>query len=98
MSDYVAAISVGIVSGVALLDLEYSEDSRADVDMNVVRTGSGLYIEVQGTAESGPFSEAQMRQMLDLAGAGIDQLVAAQRDVLGGFGIQIGLGGLFNRG
>jgi ribonuclease PH len=98
VSDYVAAVSVGIVSGGPLLDLDYSEDSRADVDMNVVRTGAGFYIEVQGTAESGPFSEGQMRQMLDLAGAGVDQLVAAQREVLREFGINIGLSGLVNRG
>ena len=98
VSDYVAAVSVGVVSGVPLLDLEYSEDSRADVDMNVVRTGAGLYIEVQGTAETGPFSAAQMQQMLDLAGTGVDSLVAAQRELLGEFGVVIGLSGLVNRG
>jgi ribonuclease PH len=98
LSDYVAAVSAGVVSGQAILDLEYSEDSRADVDMNVVRTGAGAYIEVQGTAESGPFSEEQMRQMLDLAGAGIKQLVAKQREVLDAAGVKIGLSGLFGRG
>jgi ribonuclease PH len=98
LSDYVAAVSVGVVSGTALLDLQYSEDSRADVDMNVVKTRGGLYIEVQGTAETGPFSEVQMREMLDLASRGIEQLVEAQRAVLGGLGIEVGLSGMFNRG
>src|SRR5262249_10954976 len=64
LSDYVAAVSVGIINGEALLDLEYSEDSRAEVDMNIVRTGSGKFIEIQGTAESKPFTEEQMSLML----------------------------------
>jgi ribonuclease PH len=98
LSDFVAAISVGIVSGQPLLDLEYSEDSRADVDMNVVRTGAGAYIEIQGTAESGPFSEEQMRHMLDLAALGTKELVTKQREVLDTAGVKIGLSGLFGRG
>jgi ribonuclease PH len=66
-----------------LLDLEYWEDSRAEVDMNIVRTGSGQFIEIQGTAESKPFNQDQMNQMLALASLGIEQLVEAQRDLLG---------------
>ena len=98
LSDHVAAISVGIVGGTALLDLEYAEDSRADVDMNIVKTGAGLFIEVQGTAESGPFSGEQMATMMELAGAGIDKLVAAQADVFESAGIKIGLAGLMRKG
>lgn len=98
LSDHVAAISVGIVGGTALLDLEYAEDSRADVDMNIVKTGAGLFIEVQGTAESGPFSGEQMATMMELAGAGIERLVAAQADVFESAGIKIGLAGLIRKG
>lgn len=98
VSDHVAAISVGIVGGTALLDLEYAEDSKADVDMNIVKTGAGLFIEVQGTAESGPFSQDQMAKMMELAGAGIEQLVAAQADVFESAGIKIGLAGLMRKG
>lgn len=98
LSDHVAAISVGIVGGTALLDLEYAEDSRADVDMNIVKTGAGLFIEVQGTAESGPFSGEQMATMMELAGAGIERLVAAQADVFESAGIKIGLAGLMRKG
>ena len=83
LSDYVAAVSVGIINGQALLDLEYSEDSRADVDMNVVRTGSGKFIEIQGTAESKPFTEEQMSMMLALASKGIASLVEQQMALLG---------------
>jgi len=79
----VAAVSVGIVDGEVVLDLPYVEDSRADVDMNVVMAEGGALIEVQGTAEGAPFSRAQLTQMLDLAEGGIRTLVAAQRKVLG---------------
>jgi ribonuclease PH len=65
------------------LDLEYAEDSRAEVDMNIVRTGSGHFIEIQGTAESKPFTQAQMEQMTALASQGIDQLLEQQRALLG---------------
>lgn len=78
--DSVAAISVGVVSGVAVLDLDYSEDSTAEVDMNVVMTGRGRFIEVQGTAEGQPFDESQLQAMLRLAGAGIGQLTRLQRE------------------
>jgi ribonuclease PH len=80
----VAAVSVGIVDGEVVLDLPYVEDSRADVDMNVVMTETGGLIEVQGTAEGAEFSRAQLDQMLDLAAAGIAQLTAAQRKVVFG--------------
>jgi ribonuclease PH len=75
----VAAISVGIVDGVPLLDLKYDEDSRAEVDMNIVCTGDGRYIELQGTAEGKPFARAEMDQLLALAALGIEQLLRAQR-------------------
>jgi ribonuclease PH len=81
--DHVAATSVGIVKGVPMLDLAYEEDSKADVDMNVVQTGDGRLIEVQGTAEADPFSRDALLTMLDLAQNGVRQLVALQRDVLG---------------
>ena len=79
LRDYVAATSVGIVGGVPMLDLCYEEDSRADVDMNVVLTGGGKFIEVQATAEHSPFDDAQMGTLLDLARAGIASLVAIQK-------------------
>jgi ribonuclease PH len=78
----VAAISVGIVDGTPLLDLKYDEDSRAEVDMNVVCTGDGRFIEVQGTAEGLPFTRAQMDELLELGRMGIEQLVRAQRQAL----------------
>ena len=77
----IAAVSVGIVDGEALLDLDYSEDSRAETDMNVVMTGDGRLVEVQATAERDPFSRDLLDRLLDLAGGGIEQLTAAQRDV-----------------
>lgn len=82
ITNEVAAISVGIVDHVALLDLQYEEDSRAEVDMNVVCTGDGRFIEVQGTAERQPFSRAQMDGLLALAEAGIQSLVAIQRKTI----------------
>src|SRR4029077_16457368 len=75
----VAAISVGIVEGTPLLDLKYDEDSRAEVDMNVVCTGDGRFIEVQGTAGGLPFTREQMDNLLELAGKGIAELVVLQR-------------------
>ena len=79
---FVAAVSVGIVEGTPLLDLEYVEDSACDTDMNVVMTGSGGFVEVQGTAEGEPFSHNQMLAMLGLAERGIAELVAAQKAAL----------------
>jgi len=78
----VAAISVGLVDGEALLDLDYSEDSRADVDFNVVGTDAGTFVEVQGTAEGRPFDRAAMDGLLDLASSGLEQLFAAQAGIL----------------
>jgi ribonuclease PH len=79
LRDYVAATSVGVVGGVPMLDLAYDEDSQADVDMNVVMTGSGGFIEVQATAERVPFNDARMSQMIGLARAGIGQLIEVQK-------------------
>jgi ribonuclease PH len=78
----VAAVSVGIIEGTPLLDLAYAEDSEAEVDMNIVCTGSGKFIEIQGTAEREPFSREQMDQMLTLAENGIKQLFTIQREAL----------------
>jgi ribonuclease PH len=78
----VAAVSVGIVGGTPLLDLDYSEDSSAEVDMNVVMTGEGALVEVQATAERTPFSRAELDDMLDLAARGIDELGAAQDEAV----------------
>ena len=80
----VAAISVGIVGGVPVLDLNYVEDADCDTDMNVVMTGAGHYVEVQGTAEGAAFSRDEMNQLLMLAEKGIDELIALQRAVLSG--------------
>src|SRR6266853_2270571 len=83
LSDYVAAISVGIVDGEPLLDLAYEDDSRAEVDMNIVKTGDGRFIEVQGTAEAIPFGREALMTLLDLADRGISQLVEQQRAIIG---------------
>ena len=83
VSDFVAATSVGIVGGEPMLDLAYVEDSKADVDMNVVKTGAGLYIELQGTAEALPFGREALNRLLDLADTGIRQLIALQRGLVG---------------
>ena len=82
LRDAIAAVSVGIVQGTPLLDLEYIEDSACDTDMNVVMTGSGGFVEVQGTAEGAAFSRAEMDLLLGLADKGIRELVAAQRAAL----------------
>ncbi len=81
--DFVAAISVGVLQGTPLLDLEYVEDSACDTDMNVVMTGAGGFVEVQGTAEGAPFSRAEMDVLLALADQGIRELLLAQRRALG---------------
>jgi ribonuclease PH len=82
LTDSVAAISVGIIDGVPMLDLPYSEDSRAEVDMNVVMTGSGRFVEVQGTAEGMAFSRSELDSMLGLAEAGIKELLSLQAAAL----------------
>src|SRR5437016_7274212 len=83
LSDYVAAVSVGIVDGEPLLDLAYEDDSRAEVDMNIVKTGNGRFIEVQGTAEALPFGREALLTLLDLADAGIKELVQKQKAIVG---------------
>jgi ribonuclease PH len=83
LRDIVAATSVGLVGGVPMLDLCYDEDSQADVDMNVVMTGAGKFVEVQATAEQIPFDDAQMVTLIDLARAGIAQLIEIQKKVTG---------------
>jgi ribonuclease PH len=83
VQDYVAATSVGIVEGMPMLDLAYIEDSKADVDMNIVKTGAGQYIELQGTAEAMPFGREALNRMLDLGDTGIRQLIALQRGFVG---------------
>jgi ribonuclease PH len=83
VADYVAATSVGIVAGTPMLDLAYDEDSRAEVDMNVVKTGDGRFIEVQGTAETASFERAKLDSLLSLADQGVAALIAAQRAILG---------------
>jgi ribonuclease PH len=83
LRDCVAAVSVGIVGGVALLDLDYAEDSTCDTDMNVVMTGAGGFVELQGTAEGAPFTRGEFDALIALAQAGVGQLVAAQKRTLG---------------
>jgi len=83
LRDQVAAVSVGVMGSTAILDLDYAEDSQCETDMNVVMTGRGRYVEVQGTAEGEPFTEAQMTAMMSLARKGILELVAAQKHALG---------------
>ncbi len=83
VSDYVAATSVGIVNGMPLLDLAYEEDSKADVDMNIVKTSDGRFIEIQGTAEGEPFGSDALTGLLALADQGINNLVAKQREIVG---------------
>jgi ribonuclease PH len=83
--DYVAATSVGIVDGTALLDLAYDEDSKAEVDMNFVKTGDGRFIELQGTAEGQPFDKRALEALMELADSGIKELIAIQKSVVGEF-------------
>ena len=83
LRDFVAAVSVGIFAGIPVLDLDYAEDSGCDTDMNVVMTGGGGMVEVQGTAEGAPFSRNELDEMLTLAQRGIGQIVAAQKTELG---------------
>jgi ribonuclease PH len=82
LKDWVAAISVGVFEGVPVLDLDYPEDSACDTDMNVVMTGSGGFVEVQGTAEGAPFARSELDSLLALAGSGIVQLVALQKQAV----------------
>lgn len=84
IKDYVAAVSTGVIDGKSMIDLDYKEDSRADVDMNFVMTGNGLFVEIQGTAEEHPFSKDLFDEMAGLAEEGIKTLIEKQREVLGG--------------
>jgi ribonuclease PH len=84
LSDFVAAVSVGVVDGVPVLDLDYAEDSACDTDMNVVMTGAGGFVELQGTAEGAPFTRAEMDALVGLAERGIRELIAAQQAALAG--------------
>jgi len=84
LTDHVAAVSVGVVSGAPVVDLDYAEDSACDTDMNVVMTGRGGIVELQGTAEGTPFSRAELAALIDLAGRGIGELIAAQKTALRG--------------
>ncbi|ABO51190.1 RNAse PH [Desulforamulus reducens MI-1] len=90
VSDFIAATSVGIVKGRPVIDLCYAEDSVAEVDMNVVMTGTGRFVEIQGTGEEATFSREEMNQLLDLAAAGIEELNKVQRQVLGDIAAKIG--------
>jgi ribonuclease PH len=90
ITDFLASVSAGIVDGVPLVDLNYEEDSRAQVDMNVVMTGSGSFVEIQGTGEESPFTRKQLDQLLALSEAAIQQLISKQRQVLHDTGITIG--------
>lgn len=82
LRDYVAAVSVGVIDGRVMLDLNYGEDSRAEVDMNIVRTGDGRFVELQGTAEAEPFDRRQMDEMVAAAEVGVEQLIALQRTAI----------------
>ena len=84
LADHVAAVSVGIVNGVRMLDLDYDEDSNSEVDMNIIMTGGGKFIELQGTAERKPFAKSDMDHMVELAHKGVNELVVLQKKVLKG--------------
>ena len=90
ITDFLASVSVGVIQERALLDLNYEEDSKAKVDMNVVMTGSGKFVEVQGTGEEAPFSREELNQLLALGEEGIPELISKQRDVLGPLAARIG--------
>jgi len=85
VQDYVAATSVGVVGGLPMLDLAYDEDSRADVDMNIIKTGDGRFIEIQGTAEGPPFERQALDDLMALGDKGIKELVALQRTIVGDY-------------
>ena len=85
VQDYVAATSVGVVGGLPMLDLAYDEDSRADVDMNIIKTGDGRFIEIQGTAEGPPFERQALDDLMALGDKGIKELVAMQKAIVGEF-------------
>ncbi len=82
ITDYLAAVSVGVVDGVPMLDLDYSEDYKADTDMNIVMTGKGMYVELQGTAEEEPFGQEELDELIKLAARGVRLLVDKQKEVM----------------
>jgi len=90
IQDFLAAVSVGLIGGVPMLDICYNEDSQAIVDMNVVMTGAGHFVEVQGTGEQAPFTRAEMEEMLSLAELGIGRLIEVQKETLGDLALRIG--------
>jgi len=90
IKDFIAATSVGIIEGQAMVDLNYGEDSRAQVDMNLVMTGQGSFVEIQGTAEGDPFSDNQFQEMIGLGKRGIEELIGLQKQVLGTVADRIG--------
>lgn len=90
ITDYLASVSVGVAGGESLLDLNYEEDSKAKVDMNLVMTGSGKFVEVQGTGEDSPYSREELNEMLELGEKGIRELIALQQETLGPIAAKIG--------
>ncbi|WP_372632521.1 ribonuclease PH [Cohnella sp.] len=92
LTDYLASVSVGVIQDLPVVDLNYEEDSKAKVDMNVVMTGAGAFVEVQGTGEEAPFTRQELDQMLGLAEAGIRRLIELQKETLGEAGARIGGG------
>ncbi|CAJ1313889.1 ribonuclease PH [Paenibacillus sp. PK4536] len=92
ITDYLASVSVGVVGDRALLDLNYEEDSKAKVDMNVVMTGGGQFVEVQGTGEERPFSRDELDQLLALGSEGIEKMIAMQKEILGPIALKINSG------
>lgn len=93
VTDYIASVSAGIVNGEARVDLNYEEDSQAQVDLNLVMTGSGAFVEIQGTGEESPFSRDQLDQLLALSETAIRRLIVMQQQVLLDNGVQIGADG-----
>lgn len=92
ITDYLASVSVGVVNGESLLDLNYEEDSSAKVDMNLVMTGGGAFVELQGTGEESPFTREELNQLLELGEKGILQLIEKQKELLGPIALMIGSG------
>lgn len=98
VNDFLAATSVGLVDEASLLDLCYAEDSKAKVDMNIVMTGSGKYVEIQGTGEEDPFSAEELHTFLELGKKGVEDLIQYQKDALGELAAYIGKGNIHNHG
>jgi ribonuclease PH len=92
LTDFLASISVGVIQDQPVVDLNYEEDSKAKVDMNVVMTGAGAFVEVQGTGEEAPFTRTELDNMLSLAENAIQRLIQLQKDTLGAAGERIGGG------